>query len=131
MRASLERLWPWLERRAPWLAALTALATLGTALRWSTSVVGGSDSYCYVSQAGFWLDGTLRAAQPLGFISPPWPNAAWSLTPTGYILSPTIPGAIAPMCPAGLALTMARRGRWEGHRPCSWSCPCSARSRSG
>ncbi len=69
-------------------------------------MVGGSDSYCYVSQAAFWLDGALLAPQPVGF-TPPWPNAALSLTPTGYIPSPAIPGAIAPLCPAGLSLTMA------------------------
>jgi hypothetical protein len=106
VRARLERLWPRLERGAPWLAALTALAALAAALHWGSYAVGGSDSYCYVSQAGFWLDGTLRQPQAVGF-NPPWPHAAESLTPTGYIPSPTVPGGIAPMCPAGLALTMA------------------------
>jgi len=96
---------PRLGRAAPWLAAVLAVVTLAVALRWSTFVVGGSDSYCYVSQAAFWLDGSLRAPQPVGF-TPPWPNAAMSLTPTGYVPSPTIPGAIAPLCPAGLSLTM-------------------------
>jgi hypothetical protein len=73
---------------------------------WGTAVVGGSDSYCYVSQAGFWLDGSLLAPQPAGFTAP-WPHAALSLVPTGYVPSPSIPGAIAPICSSGLALTMA------------------------
>ncbi len=106
MRPWRDRPWPRLERVAPWLALLTALAALAVALRWGSHVVGGSDSYCYVSQAGFWLDGSLGRPQSVGFDAP-WPNAALSLTPTGYIPSPVVPGAIAPMCPAGLALTMA------------------------
>jgi hypothetical protein len=105
VRPTREAFWPWLERRAPWFAALTAFAALAVGLRWGTFVAGGSDSYCYVSQAGLWLEGTLRAPQPIGF-SPPWPNAALSLTPTGYIPSAVVPGAIAPMCAAGLPLTM-------------------------
>jgi hypothetical protein len=88
------------------MAGAASLVTFAAALHWSTYVVGGSDSYCYVSQAGFWLDGGLLAPQPVGF-TPPWPNAALSLTPTGYIPSPSIPGAIAPLCPAGLSLAMA------------------------
>ena len=88
------------------VAAAAAVGSLAVGLAWSTYVAGGSDSYCYVSQAEFWLTGALRLPQPVGF-TPPWPNAAASLTPTGYIPSATIPGAIAPLCPAGLSLTMA------------------------
>jgi 4-amino-4-deoxy-L-arabinose transferase-like glycosyltransferase len=106
VRVSSEPLGSRLERAAPWCAALTALSALAVAFRWGTSVVGGSDSNCYVSQAGLWLKGTLFAPQPIGF-TPPWPNAALSLAPTGFIPSPVVPGAIAPMCPPGLALTMA------------------------
>ena len=106
MRAPREPLWLRLDRAAPFLAALTALAALAVAFRWGTSVVGGSDSNCYVSQAGLWLQGAIRSPQAVGF-DPPWPNAAWSLTPTGFVPSQVVPGAIAPMCPPGLALTMA------------------------
>ena len=104
--SAFRRSLPPLQAAAPWMAAAASLVTLAAALRWSTYVVGGSDSYCYVSQAGFWLDGALLAPQPVGF-TPPWPNAALSLTPTGYIPSTSIPGAIAPLCPAGLSLAMA------------------------
>ncbi|RPJ74056.1 MAG: hypothetical protein EHM24_06800, partial [Acidobacteria bacterium] len=97
---------PPVEVLAPWLAGGVSLVALAAALRWSTYVAGGSDSYCYVSQAASWLDGGLLAPQAAGF-TPPWPHAALSLTPTGYIPSPSIPGAIAPMCPAGLSMTMA------------------------
>jgi len=94
------------DARARWAAVAAAAATLAAALWWGTYVVGGSDSYCYVSQAGFWLNGALFEPQPVPF-TPPWPHAALSLTPTGYIPSPTVPGAIAPLCPAGLSLAMA------------------------
>jgi Dolichyl-phosphate-mannose-protein mannosyltransferase len=88
------------------LAALVSLGSLAFGLHWGTFVAGGSDSYCYVGGADLWARGALLAPQPIGFV-PPWPNAALTLAPTGFFPSDTVPGAIAPICPPGLSLTMA------------------------
>lgn len=101
------------ERTCAALAALVALGALAFGLHWGTYVAGGSDSYCYVGQAGLWATGALLAPQPVGFV-PPWPNAALTLAPTGFVPSHTIPGAIAPICPPGLSLTMALLWRLAG-----------------
>jgi hypothetical protein len=53
-----------------------------------------------------WLDGSLFQPVRPGF-TPPWPNAALSFAPAGFIPSLTVPGGIAPICPPGLALVMA------------------------
>jgi hypothetical protein len=85
--------------------ALTA-ATVAVAVRWGAFVAGGSDSYCYLAQAGMWLDGSIRRPLSPGFAAD-WSNGALSLAPTGFIPSPVVPGAIAPICPPGLGLVMA------------------------
>ena len=82
-------------------------------IRWGSFVAGGSDSYCYVHQAGRWADvlarplsGRLQVPEPLA-LDAPWPDAALTFAPVGHIPSTTVPGAIAPMCPAGLSIVMA------------------------
>ena len=103
----------WSERTWAVLTALVSLGTLAFGLLWGTFVAGGSDSYCYVGGAELWARGALLAPQPVGFV-PPWPNAALTLAPTGFLPSDTIPGAIAPICPPGLSLTMALLWRLAG-----------------
>lgn len=75
-------------------------------MRWGTFAAGGSDSYCYVHQANAWASGRLRVVEPLA-LDAPWPDAPLTFAPAGHIPSPTVRGAIAPICPAGLSLTMA------------------------
>jgi hypothetical protein len=89
-----------------WLAAAIAAAVVVVGLRWSTFAVGGSDSYCYVYQAQRWAGGTLQPVEPLARQAS-WPDAPLTFTPTGHVPSPTVPGAIAPICPAGLSIVMA------------------------
>jgi 4-amino-4-deoxy-L-arabinose transferase-like glycosyltransferase len=48
----------------------------------------------------------LAPAVELGRTAPPWPDRWLPIAPTGFVPSPTVPGAIAPICPAGLALAM-------------------------
>jgi hypothetical protein len=93
--------------------ALIAAAVLVVAARYGSFVAGGSDSYCYVSQAERWaaviahpIDERLQVVNPLA-LAAPWPNAALSFAPAGYIPSPTVAGAVVPMCPAGLSIVMA------------------------
>jgi hypothetical protein len=88
--------------------AVTALvaATCAVGVRWGTFVAGGSDSFCYVHQAQRWASGQIQAPQPLA-LEAPWPDAPLTLTPAGHIPSPTVPGAIVPICAAGLSMAMA------------------------
>jgi hypothetical protein len=81
------------------------LAVFAAGIRWGTFAAGGSDSYCYVHQARAWATGQLRVVEPLA-LEAPWPDAPLTFAPAGHIPSPTVPGAIAPICPAGLSLAM-------------------------
>ena len=83
-------------------------------LVWGTWTAGGSDSYCYVEQAERWAAGTILTPQPIDF-TPPWADRWLPMAPTGFVPSPTVAGAIAPICPSGLALTMTPF-RWVGGR---------------
>jgi hypothetical protein len=99
---------------------VVAVAVIVVSLRWGSFVAGGSDSYCYVHQAERWagvLAGLaerpftgrrpgLQAAEPLA-LGAPWPNPALAFAPVGHTPSPTVPGAIVPICPAGLSMAMA------------------------
>jgi len=95
-----------IDARAAWFGVAAAAATLAIGVAWGTGAVGGSDSYCYVGQAEMMAAGTLRQPLPLGF-EPPWRDAGQLITPAGFVPSPVVPGGIAPICPAGLALVMA------------------------
>ena len=74
-------------------------------IRWGTFAAGGSDSYCYLQQARAWATGQLRVVEPLA-LETPWPDAPLTFAPAGHIPSPTVRGATAPICPAGLSLAM-------------------------
>lgn len=89
-----------------WLAMATALAAGAVGVLRGTYAAGGSDSYCYVSQATSWLDGSAGRAQTVPFATP-WPNVALTLAPAGYVPAPHVPGAIAPICPPGFGVLMA------------------------
>jgi hypothetical protein len=87
-------------------AALLSLAALYAAVRWGVWIAGGSDSYGYVSQAGYWRRGSLVIQEDM--IRPsPWPGAALTWSPLGYRPSPTRPDAIVPLYAPGLPLLMA------------------------
>ena len=96
--------------------AILLAAVVAAGVRWGTFVAGGSDSYCYVHQAERWASllrqgfggqaGRLQVREPLA-AEAPWPDAALTFTPSGHRPSPTVPGAIVPICPAGLSLVMA------------------------
>ena len=87
------------------VAALVA-ATMVIGVGWGTFAAGGSDSFCYLRQAQRWASGELQVVSPLA-LEAPWPNAPLTFAPAGHIPSPTVPGAIVPICPAGLSLAMA------------------------
>jgi hypothetical protein len=96
--------------------ALLIIALMAVSVRSSSWVAGGSDSYCYVHQAERWADvlsGLLRGRliglqvpEPLA-LEAPWPDAPRAFAPAGHLPSLTVPGAIVPICPAGLSMAMA------------------------
>ncbi len=86
--------------------ALLVAAVLAATARWGSFVAGGSDSFCYLHQAERWASGQLQVVEPLA-LQMPWPGAPQSFTPVGHVPSPTVPGAIVPICPAGLSILMA------------------------
>ena len=96
--------------------ALVIGALMFASVRWGSWVAGGSDSYCYVHQAERWADvvGQLARGRLVGLQVPeplaldaPWPDADRSFAPSGHVPSPTVPGAIVPICPSGLSMAMA------------------------
>ena len=83
------------------------LATVvATGFHWGSFVAGGSDSYCYVHQAERWASLRLQVPEPLA-LEAPWPNAPLTFAPAGHVPSPTVPGALVPICPSGLSIAMA------------------------
>jgi hypothetical protein len=88
------------------LVALVLASVFVAGIRWGTFVAGGSDSYCYVHQAQRWASGRLQVPEPLA-LEAPWPNAPLTFAPAGHLPSPTVPGAIVPICAAGLSIAMA------------------------
>lgn len=87
-------------------AAMLAIATLVTGVRWGAMIAGGADSYGYVSQAGYWQRGSVVVQEDV--IRPsPWPGAALTWSPLGYRPSPNQLDAIVPLYAPGLPLLMA------------------------
>ena len=86
------------------IALLAAVVTAG--LCWGSFVAGGSDSYCYLHQAEGWASGVLQVPEPMA-LDAPWPDAPLTFAPAGHRPSPTVPGAIVPICPPGLSMAMA------------------------
>ena len=82
------------------------MAVVAAGLHWGTFAAGGSDSYCYVHQAEGWAAGRLQVVEPLA-LEAPWPDPPLTFAPAGHIPSPTVRGAAAPICPAGLSIAMA------------------------
>lgn len=96
--------------------ALLLTGVVAVGLYWGTFVAGGSDSFCYLHQAERWASlfpgGAVGGARGLQVTDPlalaaPWPDAALSFAPVGHVPSPTVDGAIVPICPAGLSIVMA------------------------
>jgi hypothetical protein len=82
------------------------ITVVAVGFRWGSFVAGGSDSYCYLHQAERWASGRLQVPEPMA-LEAPWPNAPRTFAPAGHLPSPTVPGAIVPICPSGLSIVMA------------------------
>jgi hypothetical protein len=87
-RAEIDNDACWLERMLgrlllPVILVLVVLGGFAIGVRFGSFVAGGADSYGYVSQAGLWLNGRLRTAQPwVDQMS--WPYRGFTFAPLGY-----------------------------------------------
>lgn len=79
---------------------------------WATCAAAGADSYGYLSQARFWMDGVPLVSQSWAKQAP-WPLAEWTFTPLGY--RPVADGALAPTYAVGLPMLMAAVNRAAGY----------------
>ena len=85
-------------------AAATVVASVGF-LR-GTYAAGGSDSSCYALMADAFA---ARALQPTSALAAqvPWPDAASTFAPGGFVASETSPSASAPVCAPGFSVLLA------------------------
>jgi hypothetical protein len=88
------------------IAAAAAAAVAVTGFAWGTNVAGGSDSYCYLSQAELFAQGKIVNVQPIAATAP-WESGAEAFAPAGHVRAFAPAGATVPMCPPGYPLVMA------------------------
>jgi hypothetical protein len=93
-------------RMPPFIAAVAAIGLLGFGVVKGTWAVGGSDSSCYGLMAEAFADGQLQPSTHLATAAP-WPDAARTFAPAGFIPSPVRAGAASPICSPGFSLLLA------------------------
>lgn len=103
--------------------AAIALATFGFAR--GTWAVGGSDSSCYGLMAKAFASGHLQPTSALA-IDAPWPNAAITFAPGGFIPSTIHSDAAAPICAPGMSVLMAPLAAVFGSDAIFWLTPIAA-----
>ena len=67
----------------------------------------------------------LQVPEPL-VLDAPWADAGRAFAPAGHVPSPTVPGAIVPICPSGLSIAMAPLVAVGGPRAAFWVLPLFA-----
>ena len=108
------------------LTALSAAIALTTfAVVRGTWAVGGSDSSCYALMAQAMASGRLQPTSALA-VEAPWPDAARTLAPGGFIPSPVQPDAASPICAPGFSVLMAPLAAAFGPDAIFWVIPISA-----
>jgi len=95
-----------LVRDARWIAAAAAVAAAAAGFAWGTYVAGGSDSYCYLSQAELFASGHIVNVQAIA-AKAPWARGTEAFVPVGHVRAFSPPGATVPMCPPGYPMLMA------------------------
>jgi hypothetical protein len=85
--------------------ALVAATTFVVAVRFGSFVAGGSDSYCYLSEARLWAQGWPVVQEPL-ITQTDGTLGRWTFIPLGYKPG-LITGTFVPICPIGYPVTMA------------------------
>jgi hypothetical protein len=84
--------------------AAIGVATVGFVR--GTYAAGGSDSSCYALMADAYASGALQPTSELA-ARVPWPDAAKTFTPGGFVASETHPSASGPVCAPGFSLLLA------------------------
>lgn len=110
---------------APAVALIAAIALASFGVVRGTWAVGGSDSSCYGLMARAFASGQLQPSTTLA-IEAPWPNAAITFAPGGFIPSPVAADAAAPICAPGLSLLMAPLAALFGLDAIFWLTPLAA-----
>jgi hypothetical protein len=110
--ADFRQSWDSIDRVAAGIAAAASVGAFAIGVHWGTFTAGGSDSYCYVSQAALFANGRVALDQPLAR-QVPWEHGAESLVPSGYVAAAD-PAVIVPKCPPGLAILMTGAMRVAG-----------------
>jgi hypothetical protein len=105
------------------IVAAIGLAAFGVVR--GTWAVGGSDSSCYGLMAKAFAGGDLQPATALA-MNAPWPNAAITFAPGGFIPSALHPDAAAPICAPGLSILMAPLAALFGLDAIFWLTPIAA-----
>ena len=83
-----------------------AIGVAAVGLRWGTYAAGGSDSSCYALMADAFASGALQPASEL-VARVPWPDAAKTFTPGGFVTSASNPSASVPVCAPGFSVLLA------------------------
>ena len=104
------------------VTAAIALAAFGVVR--GTWAVGGSDSSCYALMARSIASGRLQPSSALA-ADAPWPDAALTFAPGGFIPSPVKPSAASPICAPGMPLLMAPLAMLFGRDAIFWLVPLS------
>ena len=110
-------LWMWrpallsrtIELSVPHAAAATAVVALligAASVHFGSTVVGGADSFGYLSQASLWQQRELLVRGDI-IRQSPWPLAIETWAPLGYRPATGRIDAVAPLYPPGLPLLMA------------------------
>ena len=105
------------------IVAAIALAVFGIVR--GTWAVGGSDSSCYGLMAKALASGHLQPASTL-VIDAPWPDAATTFAPGGFIPSTLHADAAAPICAPGMSVLMAPLAAAFGQDAIFWLTPIAA-----
>jgi dolichyl-phosphate-mannose-protein mannosyltransferase len=85
--------------------ALVAATSFVIAVRFGSFIAGGSDSYCYLSEARLWAQGWPVVQEPL-ITQTDGTLGRWTFVPLGYKPGLTT-GTFVPICPIGYPVTMA------------------------
>jgi hypothetical protein len=88
------------------LAIALAVSAAAVGVWRGTWAVGGSDSSCYGLMAQAFASGSAQPSSALA-LAAPWPNAALTLAPGGFIPSPVRLDAASPVCAPGFSLLLA------------------------
>ena len=94
------------DRLADAAAVMLGLAVLYAGVTLGSTVAGGADSFGYISQAGLWQAGGPTIQQDIVGDSP-WPDAASTWAPLGYLPSGAVRGVIVPTYAPGYPLLVA------------------------